>query len=47
MDIVDFSRLCVSKPLDDISDWMTRIHATVDELLAKEGGGPALMQTDE
>ena len=35
MDIVDFSRLCVSKPLDEISDWMTRIHATVDELLER------------
>ena len=35
MDIVDFTSQCMAKPLDEISDWMTRIHATVDELLER------------
>ena len=35
MDIVDFTRHCVAKPLDEISGWMVRIHAAVDELLER------------
>jgi class 3 adenylate cyclase len=33
MDIVDFTRQCMAKPLDEISGWMARIHAAIDELL--------------
>jgi class 3 adenylate cyclase len=33
MDIVDFTRQCMAKPLDEISGWMTRIHTAIDELL--------------
>ena len=35
MDIVDFTRHCMAKQLDEISGWMTRIHTTVDELLER------------
>ena len=35
MDIVDFTRHCMAKQLDEISGWMTNIHTTVDELLAR------------
>ena len=35
MDIVDFTRQCFAKPLDEISAWMVRIHAAVDELLER------------
>jgi class 3 adenylate cyclase len=37
MDIVDFTRHCMAKPLDEISDWMTRIHGTIDGLLERYG----------
>ena len=35
MDIVDFTRHCMAKKLDEISDWMARIHTAVDALLAR------------
>ena len=35
MDIVDFTRHCMAKQLDEISGWMTRIHTTIDELLER------------
>jgi adenylate cyclase len=35
MDIVDFTRHCMAKKLDEISGWMTRIHTAVDELLLR------------
>ena len=35
MDIVDFTRQCMAKELGEISGWMSRIHATIDELLER------------
>ena len=38
MDIVDYTRHCVAKPLHEISGWMTRIHGAIDELLGRQRG---------
>ena len=35
MDIVDFTKHCMTKQLDEISTWMTRIHNTIDLLLER------------
>jgi class 3 adenylate cyclase len=35
MDIVDFTRQCMSKDLGEISGWMARIHTAIDELLER------------
>jgi class 3 adenylate cyclase len=35
MDIVDFTRHCAARPLDELSAWMARIHAAVDALLRR------------
>ena len=34
-DIVDFTRLCATNSLDEVSSWMTRIHNEIDLLLTK------------
>ena len=35
MDIVDFTKHCMAKGLDEISDWMSHIHTTIDQLLER------------
>ena len=35
MDIVGFTRQCASRPLDEISGWMGRVHGAVDVLLER------------
>ena len=35
VDIVDFTRQCAERRLDEIGEWMGRIHAAVDELLER------------
>ena len=34
MDIADFTRHCMAKKLDEISDWMARMHTAVARIHA-------------